>query len=393
MAIYMKKGIKVFFSLTASLLMATAASANVELYALDGRTLSVVEDEVALYTADGMGWYLEKPVTMYALDGRTEVVPANRVEIQKTVGWYLKEELPVSAPETSAPGSEEVNTPSTEVENTQIAIKYTDGTVVKVPKEHLETYKTLGWTEVTEEELNKTVVMYDVNGNELSVPANEVGKYALEGWSTVKPSGKLITVYSFDGTEKQISESQYEAFKAQGWYATFDEAVFNYAIEGDGKDVIGAKKLLEDKKYELSYNMVRNALDKIESSGSEYVTKLYDMRSQIMETWGTAAKSPLGFVNYWFAEKDEKDMIVFEYRNVSNNRITSFRINFDICDENGNVIEKNSGSYYIENLQMAPCDKKKVAWIIEKGDEAKSIKNLKVKEVTYADGTKWSAAN
>ena len=42
---------------------------------------------------------------------------------------------------------------------------------------------------------------------------------------------------------------------------------------------------------------------------------------------------------------------------------------------------------------MVPCDKKRVAWIIEKGDKAKSIKNLKVKEVVFADGTKWSAEN
>ena len=360
----MKKSIKVFSSLAASLFIATSVSANVELYALDGRTLSVVEEEVALYTAEGMGWYLEKPVTMYALDGRTLVLPADRVEAHQAVGWYLKEDLPGNnntdeTPQTpETPDSGEVNEPSTDVAATEIAIKYTDGTVVKVPKEHLETYKTLGWTEATEEDLIKTVVVFDSNGNSMDIPSNEIEKY-----------------------------------QAEGWYATYDEAVFSYAMNGNGTDVIGAKKLLEDKRYELSYNMVRDALDKIESSGSEYVSKLYDMRSEIMETWGAAAKSPLGFVNYWFAEKDGKDMIVFEYRNVSNNRITSFRINFDICDEDGNVIEKNSGSYYIENLQMAPCDKKKVAWLIEKGDEAKSIKNLKVKEVTYADGTKWTAAN
>ncbi len=385
----MRKGIKVFSCLAASLIMASAASANVELYALDGRTLSVVEEEVALYTAEGMGWYLEKPVTMYSLDGRTLVIPADRVEAHQKVGWYLKEDLPGN----NETGSEEVVKPDADVV-TDVAIKYTDGTIVTVPKEHLETYKTLGWIVATEDDLNSaTVVMYDADGNTLEVPAKEVGKYELEGWSTVKPSGKKMTVYFHDATEKQILDSQYETFKAQGWYATYDEAVYNYAVKGNGTDVEGAEALLKNKKYELSYNMVKDALDKIESSGSEYVAKLYDMRSEIMTTWNAAAKSPLGFINYWFAEKDGKDMIVFEYRNVSNNRIKSFRINFDICDADGNVIEKNSGSYFIENLQMAPCDKKKVAWLIQTGDSAKSIKNLKVKEVTYADGTKWTAAN
>ena len=116
------------------------------------------------------------------------------------------------------------------------------------------------------------------------------------------------------------------------------------------------------------------------------------MRSEIMSTWNAAAKSPLGFINYWFAKSGEKDIVVFEYRNVSNSRITGFKISFEICDANGNVIEKKTSPYKIENLQMAPCDKKRVAWVIADGNASKSVKNVKVREVTFADGTKWTAA-
>ena len=378
----MKKCLKAFSCLAASVMMATSASASqVELYALDGRTLFVEENQVTLYTAEGMGWYEEKPVTMYSLDGRTIVVPADRVQAHKEVGWYLEEEL------VTEEGTTETETPEPV---TDVTIKYTDGTVVTVPVEHLETYKTLGWVEVNSE---ATVIMYDANGVAKEVALSDVGRYELEGWSTVRPDTDYITVYSYDGSEKQIHSSQYEASKEQGWYRTFDEAVYNYAAFGDGADVLGAEELLENKKYEQAYNMVKDALGKIESSGSEFVDKLYDLRSDIMDTWHTAAKSPLGFVNYWFAEKDGTDIIVFEYRNVTDSRITSFRINFDICDADGKIIETNSGSYFVENLQMLPCDKKKVAWAIKKGDQAKSIKNLKVKEVVFADGTKWTAGN
>ena len=58
-----------------------------------------------------------------------------------------------------------------------------------------------------------------------------------------------------------------------------------------------------------------------------------------------------------------------------------------------NVIETNSGSYFVNNLQMTPCEKKRVAWYIESGEEAVAIKNLKVTEVVYSDGTKWTAGN
>lgn len=386
----MKKYVVMFSSIAASFVMATSAFANVELYSLDGRTLSVADDEVALYTAEGMGWYAEKPITMYSLDGRTLIVPADCVEAHQKVGWYLEKDLPQSADADTSDGEDDVIV----VPDTMILIKYIDGTIVKVPSEHLSAYEELGWTEATEEDLNnKTVVIYDKNGNSKEVPAGEVEKYEKEGWSTVKPSGKPMTVYFHDKSEKQILDSEYENYKSQGWFATYEEAVYNYAVNGDGADVIGATELLKNKKYEFSYNMVRDALDKIENSGSEYVEMLYDIRTEIMSTWNAAAKSPLGFINYWFAEKDDKDIIVFEYRNVGNNRIKGFKLSFEVCDANGNVIEERENPYNIDNLQMAPCDKKRVAWVISNGDAAKSIKNLKVREVTYADGTKWTAEN
>jgi len=252
-------------------------------------------------------------------------------------------------------------------------------------------YKALGWVEagsaVTE---NETVTMYDANGVAKEVKLSEVSKYELAGWTKVKPDGEYITVYYYDGSTKNIPAASAETYKAQGWYSAYDEAVYAYAAFGNGADVVGATKLLEEKKYELAFNMVQDALDKIENTQSEYVSMLYYLRSMVTDTWREAAKSPLGFINYWFSEKDGKSLIVFEYRNVSNSRISSFKINFDICDKDGNIVETNSGSYFVNNLQMTPCEKKRVAWIITKGDVAASIKNLKVNEVVFSDNTKWN---
>ena len=178
-----------------------------------------------------------------------------------------------------------------------------------------------------------------------------------------------------------------------GWYPAYDEAVYAYAAFGNGSDVEGATVLLENKKYEQAFNMVQDALDKIENTDSEYVSLLYYLRSTVTDTWREAANSPLGFVNFWLDYKDTKRIVVFEYRNVSNSRIESFKINFDVCDKDGNIIEKNAGSYNASNLQMTPCEKKRVAWALQSGSAATTIKNIKVKEVVFADGTKWSAAN
>ena len=393
----MKNGFKVLFCLSASFIMATTAfAAKTELYSLDGRSLFVEENQIEVYTAEGMGWYLEKPVTMYASDGRTLVVPADKVEAHKAVGWFVEgeSESAQNPVDTSSP-EENKETPKKENESTGYAlIKYTDGTVVNVPQYHVEMYKALGWV-LADSSANASgkVTMYNSDGVAKEVSADEVAKYELAGWTKAKPEGNFVTLYYHDGTTKEVVESSVEEYKSQGWYSAFDEAVYSYAAFGDGKDVLGATKLLENKKYELAFNMVQEALDKIENTESEYVSMLYYLRSMITDTWREAANSPLGFVNYWFSEKDGKALVVFEYRNISNSRIQSFKINFDICNEKGEIIETNSGSYYVNDLQMVPCEKKRVAWIIKKGEEAKSIKNLKVNEVVFSDNTKWSASN
>ncbi len=392
----MKKTFKVLVCLSASLLMATGVFAEkTQLYSLDGRTLYVDESQIAIYTAEGMGWFLEKPVTMYSADGRSIVVRADQVEAHKNVGWFLEEEQTSSdtsrKDENANTDAPKPDTQESSSENNLIAIKYTDGTIIKAPAYQLDMYKALGWVEAGSASTeNATVTMYDANGVAKEVKLSEVSKYELAGWTKVKPEGEYITVYYHDGSTKSIPASSAETYKAQGWYSAYDEAVYAYAAFGNGADVVGATKLLEEKKYELAFNMVQDALDKIENTQSEYVSMLYYLRSMVTDTWREAAKSPLGFINYWFSEKDGKSLIVFEYRNVSNSRISSFKINFDICDKDGNIVETNSGSYFVNNLQMTPCEKKRVAWIITKGDVAASIKNLKVNEVVFSDNTKWN---
>lgn len=400
MEISMKNRFKVLLCTAAAVMMATTAfAAKTELYSLDGRSLFVDENQIEVYTAEGMGWYLDKPVTMYAADGRTLVVPKDQVEAHKAVGWFLDGELSENTTPSDSSQSESDVTKNSDSEanqstdNSLIAIKYTDGTIIKAPSYQFEMYKALGWVAADEESLSATVTMYSEDGTAKEVPIDEVKKYELAGWSKVPADTNLVKVYSYDGSTKNIPESSLEEYKAKGWYSAYDEAVYAYAAFGDGINVLGATKLLENKQYEMAFNMVQDAIGKIENTQSEYVSMLYYLRSMVADTWREAANSPLGFINYWFSEKDGKSLVVFEYRNVSNSRIQSFKINFDVCNADGEIIETNSGSYNVSNLQMVPCEKKRVAWIIEKGSEAKGIKNLKVKEVVFSDATKWASTN
>ncbi len=391
----MKKSLKNLVCIGTTLLMATSVyAAKTELYALDGRTIFVDESQIEAYTAVGMGWYLEKPVTMFAIDGRSIVVAPDQVEAHKAVGWYLEDELPkAEEPEKEVEKSEETKTEETPAVPEKVVIKYTDGTTVSVPAEHVKMYLALDWVVVEDSSAPKVeyVTMYSKDGTAKLVSVNEVSKYELAGWSKEAPvTSEAMTVYSYTGETKEIFKDEYEQYMEKGWFSAFDEALYSYTAFGNDTEP-GVISLLENKKYELAFNMVKDAIDKLESTNpeSEYVSMLYYLRTSVTDTWREAANSPLGFINYWFTDRGEQRFVIFEYRNISNDRIKAFEINFDICDKDGNVIETNKGSYSVSNLKLVPCDKARVGWEAESGADAVSIKNVKVMAVTFTDGTVW----
>lgn len=60
----------------------------VTMYALDGRTQSVLESQVEANKT--VGWYIEPVTTMYAADGRTIVIAKREIDAYKAVGWYTE---------------------------------------------------------------------------------------------------------------------------------------------------------------------------------------------------------------------------------------------------------------------------------------------------------------
>lgn len=376
----MKKRAVVSLVVAICLLASMAAyAADVTLYALDGRTISVSENDVAAYTAEGMGWFIDKPVEMYALDGRTITVPKNSVESYKNVGWFVKEEVKEETPV-------EVEKPAPK----RVAVKYTDSTVVSVPEEHVEMYKALGWVLADEDEVvPTTVIMYSPDGEEKEINIKDIAKYEQAGWVKTKPVIKKMTVYYHDGQSKEINEKEYKDYEAQGWYHAYDAAVYSYAVFGLGNEK-GAQALMDEKLYEEAFLKVQSAIEKTEDTNSEYVPMLHYMRSLIMNDWQKAEQAPIAMIEYEFAEKSGNKLVILDYRNISSNRIQSFKVNFDICNSKGTVVETNSASYSAKNLEMKPFEKKRCAWKVTNGDVTNTIKNLRVIEVVFSDNTKWT---
>lgn len=376
----MKKRALVSLFVAVCLLMSTAVyAADVMLYALDGRTISVSENDVEAYTAEGMGWFINKPVEMYALDGRTITVPYESVEAYKNVGWFVKEDA-----------KEEPEAPVVQAPK-KVAVKYTDSTVVSVPAEHVEMYKALGWVlaDDAEPDVPSTVIMYSPDGEEKEISTKDIAKYEQAGWVKTKPVVKKMMVYFHDGQSKEIPEKEYKDYEAQGWFHAYDAAVYSCAVFGFNGEK-GAQALMDEKLYEEAFLKVQSAIEKIEDTNSEYVPMLHYMRSLIMNDWQKAEAAPIAMLEYEFTEKSGNKLVILDYRNISSNRIQSFKVNFDICDSKGTVVETNSASYSAKNLEMKPFEKKRCAWKVTNGAPTNTIKNVRVIEVVFSDDTKWT---
>ena len=97
---------------------------KVTLYALDGRTIEVLESEVTAYL--NVGWYrtlAETQQEMYAPDGRTITIFKSEVPAYKNVGWY----------ETQA-AAQAANKPSTNTTTNQQTPSNNQGQTVYVGK-------------------------------------------------------------------------------------------------------------------------------------------------------------------------------------------------------------------------------------------------------------------
>ena len=184
----MKKKLMALTLASGILLTQTISAAT--MYALDGRTLEVNDNEIEAYRQ--VNWYYGKPVTMYALDGRTLTVGENDVEMYRQVGWYYGKPVTMYA---------------------------LDGRTLTVGENDVEMYRQVGWY------YGKPVTMYALDGRTLTVGENDVEMYRQVGWYYGKP----VTMYAPDGRTLTVGKNDVEMYENVGWYRTAAEARKTYA--------------------------------------------------------------------------------------------------------------------------------------------------------------------
>lgn len=153
----------ILVSLTLGSFCITQANEYVELYSLDGRTVSVLQDEKDKWIA--VGWYNLPPVTVYSLNGKELIIPGEYIEAYEKVGWYKEPPATVYA---------------------------LDGRVKKVPVDSVEAYLNVGWYK------EPPVAMIARDGRKIYVAAKDVEAYKKVGWFVFVHPSEYGAAYAKD---------------------------------------------------------------------------------------------------------------------------------------------------------------------------------------------------
>ena len=230
------------------------------------------------------------------------------------------------------------------------------------------------------------VTMYAQDGRTISVHDSQVQAYKNVGWYT-EP---FVTMYALDGRRIQVQKSQVGAYQDVGWY-TYDDMIWNY-IEPKMQSMYNRNDYLS------LYFSAQRLIEELPYS-PHYTDKLYTYRTRAMDKWRTTSGCPVGVTSY---EKqlieyynDGSIRVNFNFTNTSYKPIIAIKQEYSICNVFGDIlITKTVTAGSNHDFHLAPGETA-FGWGLtydkyQKLSTARFIRNHKVVEVVFADGTKWT---
>ena len=401
------------------------------------RSMQVLAAQVEEYR--NVGWYTQEEVnaaeTLYAKDDngyftRSIKVPQNQKSTYINLGWYTWEDafMPKSFPITlidSKGGAliiQSLTVTDVYEEDGKTKIKYTvdytnnnyydfeyeitlyDESGKECGSKITSTYKGRGrntesWIITTVNPVamleftsnsqysqsyfhNKSVNIYASDGRVMAVHDLRVPAYEKVGWK-----GE-VTMYAYEngGFTRSIKVKPYEeeAYRQVGWY-TKEEVSKKQAFDGVVSKIENYKA---SKQYNDIFVLIDSSLP--DYMGTRYEQPLYDYRTEAMDLWRNSSGAPLGVLDYSVSENSiGTPKVSINFRNISHKKILAFKVKFTCYDIFGDLEESYYNSFYIDSANLDVAKSRSYTWTLYGADSVHTVKNIRVTEVVFEDGTKW----
>ena len=226
----------------------------------------------------------------------------------------------------------------------------------------------------------KLVTLYSQDGRSITVTDLEVPQYERVGWSG------LVTMYApVDGVFSrtiEVSPLEVSAYEAVGWY-TYEGALF-YIFKDYYYNTL---------KPATDYNSVFDFVEEIlpDLIGTKYEQEVYKIRTEAMDLWRKhCGGKPMGLIDYEISKNSiGTPEVTLYFRNLSYKKIVAFKVKFDCYNIFGDLERSYYDSYYIDNSNLDIAGSFYATWTLYGADSVNKVKNIRVIEVVYEDGTKW----
>ena len=234
------------------------------------------------------------------------------------------------------------------------------------------------------------VTMYAQDGRTISVHDSQVQAYKNVGWYT-EP---FVTMYALDGRRIQVQKSQVGAYQKVGWY-TDDDMYWKHYVEPD------MQSMYNQNDYVSLYFSAQVRIEE-DPYSPHYTDKLYTYRTRAMDKWRVASGCPVGVTANTYDIIEHKNDGSFryniDYTNISYKPIIAIKEQLSICNVFGDVLYEDVFKLGTgQKLYIGPGEtahnwgltfsKSNVSYY--NLSSARFIKNHKILEVVFADGTKW----
>lgn len=367
-------------------------------YATDGRTATVPVYKLNSYLSSG--WM--RGVMMFSADGRTISVSPYQVEAYKLVGWHTA--FDVNSIEN---GTLYIDVHESDVITDDFYVRYYDingnpinnGTygseyifynsynkkyyITDLPTNAAALYITKSSYDVNFETISydnvyyfcNYITMYSDDGRSIQVPELQFNQYEAVGWR------KPVTMYAADGRNIKVPHYQVDAYKAVGWYDALGYA-YHFAIVPEFNNYYSVKD------YDNAMYLIDLFMEYY--TNTEYEQSLISMKNKAMDAWRKQTNGPLAYTGYSVSENSiGTPEVTLNFTNVSYKKVVAFKVKFDCYNIFGSYESSYYDYYYTDSADLNSAESASYTWTLYGADSVNTVKNIRVTEVVYSDGTKW----
>lgn len=220
---------------------------------------------------------------------------------------------------------------------------------------------------------SKHINVYAEDGRTTTIYDLLLPLYENVGWQ----SG--VTMYSLDGRNLEVSPFLVQAYEKVGWY-TKENRAYIYVQEQYEKN-----KLSEDYHSNIRLASEWNSF----FEGTIHEDSINAIKSEAMNMWRMKVGAPIAYSGCSFQERNGTMYIKVSLTNVSYKKVHSFKVSFDVLDNEGNITGETYDYYYSTKAELETSETATYMWKNANVVNGAGITDFKVLEIAFSDGTKW----